>query len=128
MILAAVASVSLLISERGNACHVSTSCPTKPQLTEAVRDFERERLNKVQAIWEKSSKGPDEVIIGPHMFVLKRIFNVFCVNETPDSLAATCKFRAHWGKQYRENFIADLKLEEGKWRIVDAKSVVQVLH
>lgn len=126
MILAA-AVVSLLISERGYQCHSKVSCPQREEIRAAALEYESERLTEVQKIWEQSQKA-DEIIIGPHMFILDRVENIQCVNETEDEKWASCSFQIFWGKNgYRQSFIADLELSEEKWKIVDAKSIVEKL-
>lgn len=123
-----LAAAALLISERGDQCHNSASCPRIEQIRSAVLDYEGERLSEVQKIWENDRTSPDTIITGPHMFILHRVENIRCVNETKDESSASCSFEAIWGyDSYRENFIADFKLSEGKWKIVDAKSMIKRL-
>ena len=125
MILAA-AAVALLVSERGYNCNSQTSCPDLEQIRAATSAYEVKRLDEVLQIWE-ASQGPNDIVVGPHMFILNPIDHVRCVNESDDKEWATCSFRATWGKRYRESFIADFRISKGKWKIVDAKSTVEKL-
>jgi len=94
------------------------------QLAEATHDVDQARLQAKTKELEQQA-GPDDVVIGPHARPMAAPRNVRC-SDGDEPSTATCAYFVDWGlgRGLREHFVADLKLEAGKWTITDAKSVV----
>ena len=115
----AVRPVDLGARMREVSCSHADRCPSRLEITSAVRRFDADRYKQI--IDRHSADGRELVI---HGLRFDGVQDIHCAQEDEPTLAS-CKFTAVWGGTRLEHFVATFELRNDAWQLADANSVVQ---